>query len=181
MVSKKATDTLPTFSQNTVFEVRSKCSSCGSFLRSYNKITKETKCYQCGKKQPNPKQDLNNLETDNSQIDLSVLEEERNAFCQCKKPNGWFDSKDGNKIVCQKCGKEIDNAEPNLKTAEITLTNKTQFFRKKGLPCPNCNSTHEALEVIGNNHIRLYCTDCMTSKGKDDFREWNIETGGDTA
>lgn len=78
MASEKNKQTLPTFSQNVVFEVCSKCSDCGSILRTYNKITKETKCHQCGKKQPNPHQNLNNLELDNNPIDLSFLENEKN-------------------------------------------------------------------------------------------------------
>ncbi|MGE5533370.1 MAG: hypothetical protein ACM3UN_03365 [Bacillota bacterium] len=105
MVSEETKKTLPTFSQNTVFEVCSKCSCCGSTLRIYNKLTKKTTCNQCGKKQPKPKLDLDKLKYYDDAPDLSFIEES----CHCKNPSGWFSTnKDGREIVfCQRCGKEI--------------------------------------------------------------------------
>ena len=114
-------------------------------------------------------------------------QEERCLFCG--SVNLTFNS--SMDIVCEDCGKmqpdliekgtptntNVQKVENNF---EITLTSKTNFFRKKGSRCPNCGSTNEMLEVVGNNRIQLYCSDCIAVKGKDDFREWNIEKGGDT-
>ena len=63
--------------QEVVFEVDSKCSRCGSMLRAYNKETKQTRCYGCSKKQPNPKIDMNSLDFDENPPDLSYLEESK--------------------------------------------------------------------------------------------------------
>jgi DNA-directed RNA polymerase subunit M/transcription elongation factor TFIIS len=97
-------------SQNVVFEVRSKCSNCQSVLRTYNKATKQTSCYQCGKKQPKPRIDIEKLKFEGKMPDLSYLEKKQNAQgCPaCGNGTVKISNKDDVLFECAKCGKSVE-------------------------------------------------------------------------
>jgi hypothetical protein len=60
--------------QEVVFQVASKCTECGSELRTYNKNSKQTRCNSCGKKQPNPRIDMDKIEFFEERPDLHLEE-----------------------------------------------------------------------------------------------------------
>jgi hypothetical protein len=60
--------------KEVVFEVSSKCSQCGSLLRAYDKKSKQTRCYNCNKKQPHPRIDIDSLPFEPNPTDLSSFE-----------------------------------------------------------------------------------------------------------
>ena len=68
-------------------------------------------------------------------------------------------------IVCEACGKK----QPK-ENAKVELSNDHLFYRKNGLPCPNCGSKTEYLWVVGNS-LFLVCSGCEQNKGKDPFQK----------
>jgi ribosomal protein S27E len=72
MATKKAKKPALIEHQEVVFQVASKCTECGSELRTYNKNSKQTRCNSCGKKQPNPRIDMDKIEFFDERPDLSL-------------------------------------------------------------------------------------------------------------
>jgi hypothetical protein len=95
---------------NVTFEVSSKCSKCHSVLRTYNKGTKQTICYQCGKKQPKPRIDIEKLRFEADMPDLSCLDEKEKAVCPvCGNGTVKISKRTDVLFECAQCGYPADS------------------------------------------------------------------------
>ena len=106
MANKKANQPLSIENQEVVFQVASKCSKCGSELRKYTKKSKQTRCYKCGKNQPKPRIDIDNLQFFDELPDLSFLEESKKQIIAPSNHKQSVGNSDQQKHVCPFCGND---------------------------------------------------------------------------
>ena len=128
MATKKAKQPVSIEHQEVVFQVASKCTECGSELRTYNKNSKQTRCNSCGKKQPNPRIDMDKIEFFEEQPDLSYLEEKVPlsegipicSFCHPEIPKNY----DSKKELFERVDDAFDLVTCCSKCNRIVLINK---------------------------------------------------------
>ena len=106
MATKKANQPLSIENQEVVFQVASKCAKCGSELRKYNKKSKQTRCYGCGKNQPKPRIDIDNLEFFDESPDLSFLEKRKKQTIAPSNHKKSAQDSNQQKQVCPFCGND---------------------------------------------------------------------------
>ena len=132
--------------KDITFPVSSPCSDCGSTLRAYNKESRDTRCLNCGKKQPHPNNNLAIILQERQYQKLKHVKFVDGEPCPVCNLSGEILFESGLR-VCLYCNKTKSD-EPSAQTSEKT----------SGEICPFCGN--DSIQLSDKDGVLFECSKC---------------------